>query len=105
VAGPPRWQDPGLDEAALEVARRVRGALAALGGLGQERWVGYLEPLLPAFEDGDQADLLAACRRARAAFGPRDSLSEAWPSDDAALLRDSIDRLQRLLDRRTALRS
>ncbi|MGC8633385.1 MAG: hypothetical protein ACP5VP_01745 [Candidatus Limnocylindrales bacterium] len=105
VAGPPRWQDPLLDEAALDVARRLRGALAVLRDLGQERWVRYLEPLLPVFEDGDQADLLAVCRRARAAFGPRDSLPEAWPSADAPLLRDSIDRLQRLLDRRTALRS
>ncbi len=101
-AGPPRWQDPVLDEAALELARLVRGAVVALGALGHERWVAFLEPLVPVFEDGDRADLLLAARRARAAFGARDSILDAWPSDEARRLRDAVDHLQHLIDRRLA---
>ncbi len=103
--GPPRWQDPALDEAALELARLVRGAVSALHGLGHERWVAFLEPLVPVFEDGDRGDLLVAARRARAAFGARDSILDAWPSDDARRLRDAVDRLQHLIDRRLASES
>jgi len=101
-AGPPRWQDPQLDEAALEVARRVRLAVAGLRDHGHERWVAFLEPLAPAFEDGDRADLLAAARRARAAFGARDSVLDVAPGPDMLQLRDAVDRLQLLLERRRA---
>ncbi len=84
------------------VARLVRDATASLRLLGQARWAALFEPLVVAFEDGDRADLLAAARRARAAFGARDSVLDAWDSDDALRLRDALDRLQLLLDRRQA---
>ena len=101
-AGPPRWQDPQLDEAALDVARRVRVAVASLRRGGHERWASFLEPLLPALEDGDRADLLVAARRARAAFGARDSVLDAAPDPEMLGLRDAVDRLQLLLERRRA---
>ena len=101
-AGPPRWQDPQLDEAALDVARRVRVAVAVLRGRGNARWVAFLEPLVSAFEDGDRTDLQAAGRRARAAFGARDSLLDAAPDADTLGLRDAVDRLLFLLERRLA---
>jgi len=100
---PARWQDPGLDEQALAVAAGVRGALAALGDGGDDRWIAWFEPLLGVFEDGDAAALRTATRRARAAFGAKDSVMDAWPDEAAALrLRDAIDRLQRALDQRAA---
>jgi hypothetical protein len=101
-AGPPRWQDPPLDEAALAVARLARGGVAVLRARGQERWAAYLEPHVPVLEDGDRTDLLVAARRVRAAFGARDSLLDAWPSEDALRLRDAADRLLLLLERRHA---
>jgi len=103
AAGPPRWQDPQLDEAALDVARRVRGVVAGLRERGNARWVAYLEALVPAFEDGDRADLQAAGRRVRAAFGARDSLLDAAPDGDPLRLRDAVDRLLVLLERRAAV--
>ncbi len=98
-----RWQDPGLDEQALAVAAGVRGALGVLREHGQERWVEWFEALLPVFEDGDVAALRIAARRARAAYGAKDSVVDAWPDQEAALrLRDAVDRLQRTLDQRAA---
>jgi hypothetical protein len=102
-AGPPRWQDPQLDEAALDVARRTRLVVEALRGAGHDRWVAFLEPLVPAFEDGDRVDLQAAARRARAAFGARDSLLDALPDTDTVRLRDAVDRLLLLVERRRAI--
>lgn len=101
----PRWEDPGLDEAALGVARLMRGAVGTLRSGGQERWASYLEPLVPVFEDGDTLDLLRAARRARAAYGARDSVLEAWPSPDAIRLRDGLDVLLVVLERRRAARA
>ena len=100
---PPRWQDPALDEAALAVARAIRGAVKELERTAP-RWATWFEALLPALEDGDRPALEAAARRARAAFGARDSVLDAWPSADALQLRDLIDRLQRVLARRDAER-
>ena len=98
-----RWQDPALDEQALAVAAGLRGALGALREAEHDRWVAWFEALLPVFEDGDVAALRTAARRARAAFGAKDSVVDAWADADAALrLRDAIDRLQRSLDARAA---
>ncbi len=80
----------------------MRDAVGVLRLLGHARWAALFEPLVPVFEDGDRADLLVAARRARAAFGARDSVLDAWDSDDALRLRDALDRLQLLLDRRQA---
>lgn len=101
---PARWEDPALDEAALATARLTSQAVRALRALAAERWAAFFEPLVPVFEDGDRDDLHRAARRARAAFGARDSVLDAWPSDDALRLRDSVDALLTLLDRRRAMR-
>ena len=101
----PRWEDPALDEAALRVALLMRGAVVTLRVGGHERWAAYLEPLVASFEDGDRADLLRAARKARAAYGARDSVLEAWPSPDAIRLRDGLDALLALLERRQATRA
>ena len=98
----PRWEDPSLDEAALAAARLTERALGALRERGATRWVAFFEPLVPMFQDGDRDDLLRATRRARAAFGARDSVLDEWPTDDALRLRDRVDSLQALLDRRRA---
>jgi len=101
----PRWQDPELDEAALDVARRIREAVPLLRGRQAPRWADWLEPLVPAFEDGDREALQAAAAGARAAFGVQDSVRDVWVEDDAVALRDAIDRLRRLLAARAAMGS
>ncbi len=99
----PRWQDPPLDEAALAVARDIRHALVELRTVAP-RWATWFDALLPALEDGDRAALEAAAKRARAAYGARDSVLDVWSTPEALQLRDQIDRLQRLLARRSAER-
>ena len=96
---PPRWQDPVLDEAALAVARAVRGAIRALEG-SSPRWATWFEALLPALEDGDRPALETAAKRARAAYGAKDSVMDVWTAPEARQLRDLIDRLQLVLARR-----
>ena len=96
----PRWQDPALDEAALAAAHGIREAIGALRARGATRWVHWLEPLEPVLEDGDRADVLVAARRARAAFGAKDSVLDDWPDDAALRLRDVVDALLRALDAR-----
>lgn len=98
----PRWQDPALDEAALAVARGVRSAVRALEG-SSPRWATWFEAVLPALEDGDRRALEAAAKRARAAFGAKDSVLDVWTAPEARHLRDLIDRLQRVLAQRGAL--
>ncbi len=101
-AGPPRWQDPELDEAALAVARLAREVAGSLRSTGRDRWPLYLDPLVPPLEDGDRVDVQAAARRVRAAFGARDSLLDAEAGPRALDLRDAVDRLLLLLERRRA---
>ena len=98
----PRWQDPALDEAALAAAHRAREAIAALRARGATRWVHWFELIQPVLEDGDRADVQVAARRARAAFGAKDSVLDALPDDEALRLRDALDRLLRALDARAA---
>ena len=97
-----RLEDPALDQAALAAARLTGDAVRALGARGAARWVAFFEPLIPVFLDGDRESLLRAARRARAAFGARDSVLDEWSTGEALLLRDRIDALQALLDRRRA---
>ena len=90
-----------LDEAALDVARAMRAAVRELGE-SSPRWATWFEALVPALEDGDRPALEAAAKRARAAFGAKDSVLDVWTAPEARELRDLIDRLQRVLAQRGA---
>ena len=98
--GPPRHELPALDEAGLEAARRADAVVAAAREVGADRWVTYLEPLADRLRDDQPRDLRQAALRARAAFGPKDSIRDVLPMDVTEPFLDAIDRLLRVLTRR-----
>jgi hypothetical protein len=100
--GPPRHELPTIDAAALDAARSVDRTIRACRAIGADRWVRYLEPIPDALRDAPVGELRAIALRARAAIGPKDSILEILGPDITDPLRDSIDRLIRLLAREAA---
>jgi len=101
-AGPGRHELPDIDEAGLAAARLADRLLEAARAVGSTRWEAFLAPLPDRLRDAPPAELRAAARRGRAAFGPKDSIVDALPEADAIAFRDALDRLLRLLARREA---
>ncbi len=99
-AGPARHEIPAIDEAALVAARHSDRLLAAAEDGGVARWAAYLGPLPDRFRDGDLRDVRLAAMRARAAYGPKDSIREALPADLTEPFLESVDRLLKALARR-----
>ena len=81
------------------VARHADRLLAAARQAGQARWATFLEPLPDRFRDARPGELRPVAIRARAAFGPKDSIRDALPADLTEPFRDSIDRLLKVLAR------
>jgi hypothetical protein len=100
ATGPARHQVPAIDEAALAAARHADRALASAQAMGQARWATFLAPLPDVLRDGGLAELRGVALRARAAFGPKDSIRDALAPDITEPLLDSIDRLLKALARR-----
>lgn len=98
--GPPRHQLPAIDEAALAAARHADRLLAAADERGVSRWATYLRPLPDRFRDGDLRDVRLAAMRARAAYGPKDSIRDALPAELTEPFLESVDRLLKALARR-----
>ncbi len=98
--GPARHQQPLIDEAALAAARAGDRLLAAAREHGATRWVAYLEPLPDRLRDDDLADLRRTALRARAAYGPKDSVRDALPAEVTEPFLDGVDRLLKALARR-----
>jgi hypothetical protein len=99
--GPPaRHERPAIDEAALVAARHADRLLAAARAAGNERWAAYLAPLPDRLRDDELADLRRTAMRARAAYGPKDSIRDALPGELTEPFLESVDRLLRLLARR-----
>ncbi len=96
---PPRHELSDIDGAALEAARAADVALAAAVDMEAERWVQYLAPLPGRLRDDPLRDLRAATRRARAAYGPKDSIRDALPEFATEPLLKAIDRLQKAIAR------
>jgi hypothetical protein len=105
---PARHELPAIDEAALTAARHadrlVDAARAAksAGSPGAARWASFLEPLPDRLRDAPAVELRSVARRARAAYGPKDSIAEVLPADLAIAFRDAIDDLTRILLRHEA---
>ena len=97
--GPARHELPAIDERGLVAGRAADAALAAAETKGSARWVTFLGPLPDRFRDGDVRDLRSAAVRARAAFGPKDSIRDSLPPDATEPLLDAVDRLIRELNR------
>lgn len=92
--GPARHERPAVDEAALAAAHEADRLLAAAKERGDARWTKFLEPLPELLRDGSLAELGTAARRARAAYGPKDSIRDALPG---ALTEPFLARVDRLL--------
>ncbi|HET9519824.1 MAG TPA: hypothetical protein VFO73_02125 [Candidatus Limnocylindrales bacterium] len=99
-AGPARHEVPLVDEAALAAALHADRLLAAARDLGIARWEAYLAVIPDQLRDGDLRDLRSAAMRARAAYGPKDSIRDALSAELTEPFLESIDRLLKVLARR-----
>ena len=95
-----RHEVPAIDDAALNAARHADRLLAAAEDSGITRWESYLRPLPDRFRDGDLRDVRLAAMRARAAYGPKDSIRDALPAELTEPFLESVDRLLKALARR-----
>jgi hypothetical protein len=97
---PARHELGAVDAAALEAAREADRLLAAAEEAGLDRWVAYLAPLPDRLRDDTLPALRSTAARARAAFGPKDSIREALPDEVTLPFLAAVDRLLRLIARR-----
>lgn len=95
--GPARHERPTIDEAALVAARAADRLLDDARARDATRWIAYLEPLPDHLRDGDLADLRRLAMRARAAYGPKDSIRDTLPADVTEPFLIAIDRLLKVL--------
>ena len=97
---PARHELGAVDAAALDAAREADRVLAAAEETGLERWVAYLAPLPDRLRDDPLPALRSTASRARAAFGPKDSIRDVLPDELTLPFLVAVDRLLRLLARR-----
>ena len=95
-----RHEDPAVDEAALAAARHADLLLDAVRSAGSERWTAFLAPLPDRLRDEPTEALRAIALRARAAFGPKDSIRDVLPDELTMPFRDAVDSLIKTLGRR-----
>jgi hypothetical protein len=98
--GPLRHDVPAIDEAGLAAARGADLVIAAAREAGADRWVAYFEPLADRLRDDEPRDLRQAALRARAAYGPKDSIRDVVPGDLTEPFLAAIDGLIKQLNRR-----
>lgn len=96
---PARHELPAIDDLGLAAARHADRLLAEARERGVTRWASYLEPLPDRLRDEDLPGLRAAAVRARAAYGPKDSIRDAMPATLTEPFLDAIDRLLREIAR------
>ena len=99
---PARHELPDIDAAALTAARAADVALREARAAGADRWVRYLEPLPDHLRDDSLRELRSTARRARAAFGPKDSVRDVISDDSTEPLLRAIDRLIKAIARHDA---
>jgi hypothetical protein len=98
-SGPARHERPTIDEAALIVAREAELLLEAARERGAQRWAAVLEPLPDLFRDAGLGELRRIAMRARAAYGPKDSIRDALPAELTEPFLADLDRLLKALAR------
>ena len=81
AARPARHEVPTIDELALAAARAGDAVVAAAAERGSDRWTRELGTVPDLLRDGDLGDVRRAAIRARAAYGPKDSVRDALPAD------------------------
>ena len=88
-----------IDDLALAAARQADLLLASARSRGNDRWAHYLEHIPDLLRDGTLNELRAVSRRARAAYGPKDSIREALPADLTEPFLEALDRMIKALAR------
>ena len=101
---PARHEVPAVDEAALAAARSADKLLECARERGSLRWAEFLAPVPDLLRDAAVGELRAVALRARAAYGPRDSIRDALPADLTVPFLDDLDRLRKILARELAER-
>ncbi|MGA2512816.1 MAG: hypothetical protein ABSG37_04265 [Candidatus Limnocylindrales bacterium] len=101
---PARHELPAIDEAALAAARDADRLLAGARERGARRWSDFLAALPDQLRDAGIEELRAVAQRARAAYGPKDSIRESLPPELTEPFLADLDRLRKVLARELAER-
>lgn len=96
---PARHEIPRIDEAALEAARLADRLLDAARSVGVVRWADFLAPFPERLRDEGPEALRRTALAARAAYGPRDSIRDAFADDLTLPFLVALDRLLKVLAR------
>jgi hypothetical protein len=83
----------------MAAARTADRLLAAATEAGLERWAAVLGPIPGRLRDDPPSSLSSTARRARAIYGPKDSIRDALPDELTLPFREALDRLLRELAR------
>ena len=102
AGGPARHELGAIDDLALIAARHADRLLGAARERGIDRWAAFLEPIPDRLRDEGLPGLRSTALRARAAYGPKDSVRDALPAELTEPFLESIDRLIREINRATA---
>ena len=97
--GPARHELPAIDDLALAAARHADRLLAEGRERGDARWVRFFESIPDRLRDDELRALRSTAMRARAAYGPKDSVRDALSPDVTEPFLEAIDRLLRELAR------
>lgn len=97
--GPARHELPVIDDLALTAARHADRLLASAREHDNTRWVKFLEPIPDHLRDDELRALRSSALRARAAYGPKDSVRDALPPEVTEPFLEALDRLIRELAR------
>lgn len=96
---PARHESPVIDELGLIAARHGDRLLSEAEARGLTRWAAYLAPLLDRLRDESMPGLRSAAMRARAAYGPKDSIRDVLPETLTEPFLEALDRLLREINR------
>jgi len=97
---PARHELPAVDEAGLVAGRHADRLVAAAEEAGATRWLRYFESMPDRLRDDEPRSLRQVALRARAAYGPKDSVRDALPAEVTEPFLEAIDRLIKQLNRR-----
>ena len=98
--GPARHELPAVDEAGLIAGRHADRLVAAADVAGATRWLRYFEGMPDRLRDDEPRSLRQVALRARAAYGPKDSVRDALPPEVTEPFLEAIDRLIKQLNKR-----
>jgi hypothetical protein len=95
----PRHASPQIDDLGLAAARHADRLLADATERGSQRWAAFLALIPERLRDDEVRELRRTAVRARAAYGPKDSIRDVLSPELTEPFLESIDRLIRAIDR------